>query len=154
VIRFRTFSKAHGMAGARVGYGIGARPLIAAFDRVRNHFGMNRAAQAGALAALADRDWLAHVREEVARARDRIGEIARENGLTPLPSATNFVAIDCGRDGTFARNVLEALGERGVFVRMPFVAPQDRCIRISCGRPEDLDVLAAELPLALAAAAE
>lgn len=48
VIRFRTFSKAHGMAGLRVGYAIGPQPLIAAFDRVRNHFGLGRIAQAWA----------------------------------------------------------------------------------------------------------
>ncbi|MFN0113856.1 MAG: pyridoxal phosphate-dependent aminotransferase [Paracoccaceae bacterium] len=152
VIRFRTFSKAHGMAGARVGYGIAAKPLAAAFDKVRNHFGIARISQAGALAALADADWLAGVKAEVARARDRIGEIARANGLNPLPSATNFVAIDCGRDGAFARAVLAGLIARGVFVRMPFVAPHDRCIRVTCGRAADLTVFGEALPLALAGA--
>ena len=74
------------------------------------------------------------------------------NGLTALPSATNFVTIDCGRDGAFARAVLAGLVQRGVFVRMPFVAPQDRCIRVTVGRPADLDAFAAALPEALAAA--
>ena len=149
VIRMRTFSKAHGMAGARIGYAVAAASLIKSFDKIRNHFGMNRMAQAGALAALQDTDWLAHVQAEVARARDEIARIARDNGLAPIPSATNFVAVDCGRDGDFARAVLAALVARGVFVRMPFVAPQDRCIRISCGRAEDLAVLAEALPKAL-----
>ncbi|MEI4470442.1 pyridoxal phosphate-dependent aminotransferase [Frigidibacter sp. MR17.24] len=150
VIRMRTFSKAYGLAGARVGYALGAPALIAAFDRVRNHFGMGRVSLAGALAALQDQDWLAHVRAEVATARARIGAIAAENGLTALPSATNFVTVDCHADGGFARALVAALSARGVFVRMPFVAPQDRCIRISCGRPADLDALAAALPPALA----
>jgi histidinol-phosphate aminotransferase len=149
VIRMRTFSKGYGMAGARVGYAIGAAPLIDAFNKVRNHFGMNRAALAGALAALSDQDWMAHVRTEVAQARDRIAQIARDNGLTPLPSATNFVTVDCGSDTAFARRVLDGLVARGVFVRMPFVAPQNRCIRISCGTPADLDLLAVCLPDAL-----
>jgi histidinol-phosphate aminotransferase len=149
VIRMRTFSKAHGMAGARIGYAVAAAPLIKSFDKIRNHFGMNRMAQAGALAALRDTDWLAHVQAEVVRARDKIARIARGNGLAPIPSATNFVAVDCGRDGDFARAVLSGLVARGVFVRMPFVAPQDRCIRISCGRAEDLAVLAEALPKAL-----
>ena len=152
VIRMRTFSKAYGMAGARVGYAVGAAELIRSFDKIRNHFGMNRAAQAGALAALRDGAWLAHIRAEVATARDEIGRIAHENGLRALPSATNFVAVDCGRDGDFARRVLAALVARGVFVRMPFVAPQDRCIRISCGRAGDLALLAKALPEALAEA--
>ncbi len=152
VIRMRTFSKAYGMAGARVGYAIGAEAVIAAFDRVRNHFGMSRISQAGALAALGDQDWLAKVIGDVAGARARIGEIGRANGLTPLPSATNFVALDCGADGAFARAVVEELGARGVFVRMPFEAPQDRCIRVSCGPEEAMAAFAAALPDALAAA--
>ncbi len=152
VIRFRTFSKGYGLAGLRVGYAICARPLAQAFDKVRNHFGMGRVAQAAARAALADQGWIAHVRAEVAAARDRIGAIGRANRLVPLPSATNFVTLDCGRDGAFARAVVAALATRGVFVRMPFVAPHDRCIRISAGRPADLDVLQAALPAALAEA--
>ena len=152
VIRMRTFSKGYGMAGARVGYAIGAAPLIDAFNKVRNHFGMNRAALAGALAALSDQDWMTHVRAEVATARDRIAAIARDNGLTPLPSATNFVTVDCGGVGALAARVRDALVARGIFVRMPFVAPQNRCIRISCGTSADLDLLAAALPDALQAA--
>ena len=149
VLRFRTFSKAYGMAGARVGYVIGHRDLIAAYDKVRNHFGMNRTAQVGALAAWADRDWLSHIQTEVAAARTRIAQIAADNGLTALPSATNFVTIDCGRDGDYARAVLQALVARGIFARMPFVAPEDRCIRVSAGTPGMLDAFAAALPHAL-----
>jgi histidinol-phosphate aminotransferase len=110
---------------------------------------MNRAAQAGALAALLDQQWLAHIQAEIVTARARIAEIARENGLQPLPSATNFVAIDCGRDGVFAKAVLDGLVDQGVFVRMPFAPPQNRCIRVSCGRPEDLDAFSKALPIAL-----
>jgi histidinol-phosphate aminotransferase len=150
VIRMRTFSKAYGLAGLRVGYALGEARLIAAFERVRNHFGLGRIAQAGALAALADQDWLGHVVREVALARERIGEIAAGQGLVALPSATNFVAVDCGRDGAFARAVLDGLLARGVFVRMPGVAPLDRCIRVSAGRAADLVALAEALPGALA----
>jgi histidinol-phosphate aminotransferase len=87
------------------------------------------------MAALADQGHLLRVLGDIAAARVRIGEVARDNGLAPLPSATNFVTIDCGRDGDFARAVLAGLVARGIFVRMPFTAPQDRCIRVSCGRP-------------------
>ncbi len=149
VIRMRTFSKAYGMAGARVGYAIGAKDLIRAFDKIRNHFGMCRMSQAGALAALADQPYLQSVIRKVAQARRRIGQIAADNGLIALPSAANFVAIDCGRDGDFAREVLHGLIARDIFVRMPFVAPQDRCIRVSAGTARDLDAFAAALPGAL-----
>ena len=152
VIRMRTFSKAHGMAGARIGYAVAEAGLIAAFDRVRNHFGVTRMAQAGATAALRDGAWLAHVQAEVARSRDAIARIAADNGLAAVPSAANFVAVDCGRGGAFARAVLTALVERGVFVRMPYVAPQDRCIRIGCGPERAMAVVAERLPQALAAA--
>jgi len=153
VIRLRTFSKAYGMAGARVGYCIAHTNLAAPFNRIRNHFGVSSISQAGALAALGDQEFIAKVQGWVAEARERIGSIAEANGLKPLPSATNFVAIDCGRDGVFAKAVVDELAARGVFVRMPFAAPQNRCIRVSAGKPEDLDALAAALPDALRAAA-
>ncbi|MBL9055708.1 MAG: pyridoxal phosphate-dependent aminotransferase [Rhodobacteraceae bacterium] len=152
VIRFRTFSKAHGMAGARVGYAIAAPELARAFDKVRNHFGMGRIAQAGALAALADTAYLARVRALTATARSRLAGIAAANGLRALPSATNFVTIDCGRDGDYARAVLRETVARGVFIRMPGVAPLDRCIRISLGDEPALAILEEVLPQALCAA--
>jgi len=152
VIRFRTFSKGYGMAGLRVGYGIANADLISAFNKVRNHFGVGRIAQAGALAALADQAWLQSVRRQVVDARQSFGAAAVQNGLKPLPSATNFLTLDCGRGGDYARAILRGLIERGVFVRMPFVAPHDRCIRISLGDAAALAVFAATLPQAIAAA--
>lgn len=149
VIRFRTFSKAYGLAGCRIGYAIGEAGLIKSFDRLRNHFGVNRIAQAGALAALRDQAYVARVVEQVMSARDRIATIATAQGLQALPSAANFVAIDCGRDGDYARAVMAALIERDVFVRMPGVAPQDRCIRVTAGTDADLDFFEAMLPEAL-----
>jgi histidinol-phosphate aminotransferase len=154
VLRMRTFSKAYGMAGVRVGYVIGEAGVIKAFDKVRNHFDVSRIAQAGAIAALGDQPYLQGVVSSIARARARIGEIAKDSGLAALPSATNFVAIDCGRDGAHARRVLAALVARDVFVRMPGVAPLDRCIRVSVGTDADLAIFAEELPGALAAAAD
>ncbi|MBY0351193.1 pyridoxal phosphate-dependent aminotransferase [Tabrizicola sp.] len=152
VIRMRTFSKGYGMAGARVGYAITNPDLALAFDRVRDHFGISRVSQAGALAALADQDWLQRVQDRTVAARLRLSAIARANGLNPLPSATNFVTMDCGRDGDHARRVLAELGRLGVFIRMPGVPPLDRCIRISLGEDAALDLLEAALPRALVAA--
>ena len=149
VIRMRTFSKAHGMAGARVGYAITAPELAQAFDKVRNHFGVGRIVQAGALAALADRDHVARVLALTVTARAELAAIARANELRPLPSATNFVTLDCGRDGTFARALLADLTLQGIFLRMPGVAPHDRCIRVSLGTAADHAALAETLPEAL-----
>jgi histidinol-phosphate aminotransferase len=152
VIRMRTFSKGYGLAGARVGYAITNPDLALAFDKVRDHFGMSRISQAGALAALQDQGWLAQVQARTLQARERLSAIARANGLAPLPSATNFVTIDCGRDGDFARRVLAEMGNRGVFIRMPGVAPLDRCIRISLGDDQALDIVEETLSAALKAA--
>ena len=147
MIRMRTFSKLYGLAGMRVGYAIAAPQVIAMFDRVRNHFGMGRVAQAAALAALQDQAWLRQVQQDVAEARKTLGRIAADNGLYMLPSATSFVALDTGRDGTFRA----ATGQRPLwpamfFVRMPFVAPQDRCIRVSTAPDAVLNVFADALP--------
>ncbi|MGH1466195.1 MAG: pyridoxal phosphate-dependent aminotransferase [Cognatishimia sp.] len=149
VIRMRTFSKAYGMAGARIGYAIGDTALIKNFEKVRNHFGINRASQTAALAALHDQEWLATVCKNTQIAREEIGRIGKENGLTALPSATSFVTLDCHRDAAFAQAIVAGLAEAGVFIRMPFVAPQNRCIRVSCGRPEDLAHFAKALPKVL-----
>lgn len=151
VIRMRTFSKAYGMAGARVGYAIGEAGLIAAFDKVRDHFGMNRVAQIGALAALQDQEYLRATITKVNAAKSRIADVALMNDLRPLPSATNFVTIDCGRDGDFARALVGALGARGIFVRMPFSPGEDRCIRVSAGTDKDIDLFEEILPQALEA---
>ncbi len=149
LIRFRTFSKAYGMAGMRVGYALGEENLISAFNRVRNHFGMCRVSQVGALISLADQENLRNIVDKVDKAKDRIGFLAENNGLKALESGTNFVAVDGGKDGQFARILLAELVNRDIFVRMPLAAPQDRCIRISAGTKKDLDYLEEVFPIAL-----
>lgn len=152
VLRLRTFSKAYGLAGIRCGYAIGAARLIGAFERVRNHFGVTSLTQAAAIAALADQDHLQRVLQQTALAKARIAAMARDNGLLPLPSATNFVTIDCRRDGAFALAILNGLAEHGVFVRKPMAPGLDRCIRVTAGTDDLMDVLQEALPEALARA--
>ncbi len=154
VVRMRTFSKAYGLAGIRCGYAVGEASLIRAVEKVRNHYGVSRMAQIAGAAALADQPYLAEVVARVAAGRRRIAAIASENGLAPIDSATNFVTIDCGRDGAFALEVMKGLLSRDVFVRKPMVPQLDRCIRVSVGRDDELDIFAQELPAALAAAAK
>ena len=149
VVRLRTFSKAYGMAGARVGYAMAEEKLINSFEKIRNHFGMNRVAQKAAFEALSDNQWLLEMLQKVESGRQRIYKIAASNNLKPISSSTNFVAIDCGQDGIFAKKVLTELISLGIFVRMPFVSPQDRCIRVSVGKKRDLDKFEEALPAAL-----
>jgi histidinol-phosphate aminotransferase len=136
VIRARTFSKAHGMAGARIGYTLATAEIIAAFDKIRLHFGVNRVAQAGAQASLQDAAHLESVVAAVAEGREEYATLAQELGFTPLPSATNFVTMDVGGVER-ARALVAALAERGVFIRMPGAPPLDRCIRVTVGTPEE-----------------
>ena len=149
LLRFRTLSKAYGMAGARLGYAFGEPDAVVQFDKVRNHFGVSRVTQAGALAAIEDQAYLRQAVEKIETAREKLAAIARRHGLTPLPSATNFVAIDCGGDGDYARAVLAAVLRRGVFIRMPGIAPLDRMIRVTVGPDEDLALFDSALGEAL-----
>ncbi|MSR83924.1 MAG: aminotransferase class I/II-fold pyridoxal phosphate-dependent enzyme [Candidatus Latescibacteria bacterium] len=134
LIRMRTFSKAHGMAGARIGYALAHRQVVAAFDKIRNHFAVNRVAQAGALASLGDPAFLQRVVQQVEEGRRAYQALAAELGLRAVPSGTNFVALEIGPR---ARKLLEVLLENDVFVRMPGVAPLDRCIRVTVGTPQE-----------------
>lgn len=152
VLRFRTFSKAYGLAGARIGYALGEEKVVRAFEKVRNHYGINRVGQIGALAALEDQPYLSAVVDKISRARVMIGTIASECGLTALPSGANFVTIDCGRDGVFAEKVLDEVLARDVFARKPSVEPLDRCIRVSCGPDAALAIFKSALGEALCVA--
>jgi histidinol-phosphate aminotransferase len=80
VLRFRTFSKAYGMAGARIAYVVGEASVIKSFDKIRNHFSVNRIAQAGALAALADQTYL----------RDVVARVGRADAMGRTPSACSM----------------------------------------------------------------
>ncbi|GAB4362486.1 MAG: pyridoxal phosphate-dependent aminotransferase [Oricola sp.] len=152
VVRMRTFSKAYGLAGLRIGYAFGPAALCGEYHKVRDHFGVNVMAQKAALAALEDRDWLAQVTTQFEAARKHVAAIGTANGLHPLPSATNFVTLDCGRDGDYATRILKELNARGVFIRKPGAPGIDRCIRVSCGLPHELDYFEIALPEALKAA--
>ena len=129
VVRLRTFSKVHGLAGARVGYAIGAKSLLDEVEKVRLNFGVNRAGQIGALAALRDD---AHVHRVVVAARDAARHYAAMGerlGIPMLSTSTNFACFDVGGHETAVR-LREALARRGVFVRLPWASPLDRCVRI------------------------
>ena len=132
LLRVRTFSKAYGMAGARIGYSISSERLAATLDKIRLHYGVNRNAQIGALAALADEAFIEEVVTEVARGRDEYYALAASLGRKHLRSFTNFVCIDCGSAAAAAATI-KALLERGVFIRKPFAAPLDGYIRVSVG---------------------
>jgi histidinol-phosphate aminotransferase len=111
---FRTFSKAFGLAGMRIGFAVGARPLIAELEKARGPFTVTALGERAALAAVTeDLGW---VREGVARivsARERFIAALRGAGLAPLDSAANFVLLPVSD----SRTAQGALRDRGILVR-------------------------------------
>jgi histidinol-phosphate aminotransferase len=144
VVHLRTFSKAHGMAGARIAYAVGAAAVCTGLNKLRLQFGVSRVAQEAARASLTDAAFVAGVAREVAAGRAAYHELGRSLGLPTLPSATNFVCFDLGTRRR-AEAVMAALIERGVFVRKPPAPPLDRCIRLSVGTEAERRIVAAEL---------
>jgi histidinol-phosphate aminotransferase len=136
VIRLRTFSKAHGLAGTRIGYALAHEHVIAAFDKIRLHYGVNLLAQRVALASLDDPGFVADVVAQVAEGRRDYERLASEIGLRALPSWTNFVALDVGSPER-SRQLVDQLFERGVWVRRASTGTLARCIRVSVGTPAE-----------------
>ncbi len=134
-VSLRTFSKAWGLAGLRIGYGVcGSASLCELLDRVRTPFNTNRAAQAAALAALNDP---AHVDGVVAlarRERERVAEELRQRGCRVAPSRGNFLFFDCGGN---AVEFCEKLLRRGVVLKPWKQAGYENFARVTIGLPEE-----------------
>jgi histidinol-phosphate aminotransferase len=130
----RTFSKAYGLAGLRVGYAIGPANLIDYMNRVRAPFNTTLPAQAAAIAALDDQAHVQRSREANTIERARLTRELVAMGLEVAPSQANFVLVDVGRP---ARVVYDRLLERGVIVR-PF-GNMPTSLRVTCGLPHEND---------------
>jgi histidinol-phosphate aminotransferase len=139
----RTFSKAYGMAGLRVGYGFTSSPALAeAFNRVRNTFNLNIIAQAAALAAYEDQDYMwARVKECVAE-RERLRARIDGLGLRCLKSAGNFLLIELPTDGAGAQ---AAIRRHGIAVSTIKAPGYERYIRVTIGLKDDNDAFFAAL---------
>jgi histidinol-phosphate aminotransferase len=144
LLRMRTFSKAYGMAGARIGYTIATARNVQTFEKIRLQYGVNRNAQIGALAALQDEAFTASVVAAVAKGREEYYELARSLGRHAIESHTNFVCIDFDT-APRAAEMVRALLARGVFIRKPGAPPLDRYIRVSVGTAEERAEFAARL---------
>jgi histidinol-phosphate aminotransferase len=132
LVRLRTFSKAYGLAGARIGYAISTESNIRTFQKIRLQYGINRNAQVGALASLRDDEFRQYVVAETARARGEYYRLARALGRGYIESLTNFVCIEM-ETAARATRVMNELLARGVWVRKPGAPPLDSYIRVSAG---------------------
>jgi histidinol-phosphate aminotransferase len=134
LVGLRTFSKAYGLAGLRVGYGFGPSELMDYLNRLRLPFNINRLAQEGARAALTDTDFLARTKELVRTGRKFLEEGLRDMGLTFVPSQANFLLIYLGRAG---KEVYEAMLKEGVIIRAMDAYGFPEHIRVNVGLPPE-----------------
>jgi histidinol-phosphate aminotransferase len=129
LVLLRTFSKIYGLAGTRVGYGIGHPDLIAAFEKIRQPFNLNAIAQAGALAALDDVKHVERTRKVNARGLRFFARVFRKLGLEFIRSSANFVLVRVGE----GQAVFDAMQRLGVIVRPMGGYQLPEWIRISIG---------------------
>ena len=130
VVVLRTFSKAYGLAGLRLGYALASAEVASAMERVRSPFNTNRVAQAAALAALGDEEHLRRSREMNRNGLAYLEEQFLQRGLRFTPSAANFILVHFDRS---AQEVYQSLLELGVITRpmTPYGFPQS--LRITVG---------------------
>jgi histidinol-phosphate aminotransferase len=142
-IVLRTFSKAFGLAGFRVGYGLASSAtLIRALDRVRTPYNVNHLAQAAAVAALGDQDHLADAVRRTGLEIVRITDLLRAAGLRVAPSSANFLFIDTGCD---AEQVSQELRRSGIIVKAWRECGYEQFIRASLSTSEENDVFVRKL---------
>ncbi|MBI4354560.1 MAG: histidinol-phosphate transaminase [Candidatus Omnitrophica bacterium] len=130
VIITRSFSKAYGLAGLRVGYGVASPAVIRAMDAVREPFNVNSLAQVAASAALDDRTFLEHTRRLVREGRTFLTTELTKLGIRLIPSVTNFLLIELGPD---AAEVAKQLLAHGVIVREMSAWKLDGFLRVTIG---------------------
>jgi len=137
IIVLRTFSKAYGLAGLRIGYAIAHPELISLLNKVRQPFNVNAMAQAAAMAALDDVTHLVETREMVAQGLEFFERELPKIGIETVPSGANFILVKTGN----GREVFEQLQKRKVIVRPmdPYGLPDH--IRITIGTPEQNQVV-------------
>jgi histidinol-phosphate aminotransferase len=133
VIVSRSFSKAYGLAGLRIGYGIAQAELTDLLNRIRQPFNVNSLAQAAAIAALADEAFLKESYEVNRQGYEQLTAAFKEMGLTFLPSSGNFVLVKVGDDDQAGARINLELLKRGVIVRPVGNYGLPQWLRISIG---------------------
>ncbi|RIW33146.1 histidinol-phosphate transaminase [Bacillus salacetis] len=129
----RTFSKAYGLAGLRVGYGIANEGIISKLEPLREPFNNNIVAQGAAAAALTDQDFIDRCRTDNRKGMEMFYELCKETGLKYFPSQGNFIVIDFGIDGD---EVFQYLLSKGYIVRSGKALGYPSAVRITIGTPE------------------
>jgi histidinol-phosphate aminotransferase len=134
LVGLRTFSKAYGLAGLRIGYGYGPAALMEYVNRLRLPFNVNRLAQVAARAALTDIDFLARTRELVLTGRAFLVRELKRLGLETVPTQANFILIRVDRPG---QEVYQGMLLQGVIIRAMDSYGFPDYVRINVGLPEE-----------------
>lgn len=134
VIIGRTFSKAYGLSGLRVGYGIACPELIGYMDKAREPFNVNIMAQAAAVAALDDKAFLKRTLLNTNKGKEFLYNEFKKMGLEYVPSATNFILVDVKKD---CKEVFKKLLSLGVIIRDMKGWGLDTYIRVTIGTEEE-----------------
>lgn len=134
IIILRTFSKAYGLAGLRLGYAVAAPELVAYLERVRQPFNVNLLAQVAGQAALDDKAFLKKTRQVVLTGKDYLYRELSKLGLGYVPSVANFILVDVGQS---AQDVFRACLKFGVIVREMSAYGLGNFIRVTVGRPKE-----------------
>lgn len=138
----RTFSKAYGLAGLRIGYGIAHPAVIEDLERVRPPFNANRMAQAAALAALEDTAWLGRVVRTNDEGKEQLAKLFKDVGLKAVPTWANFFLVDLSKTEFAGMELYQALLEEGIIVRPMGGYGLERFVRISIGTRAENNKLA------------
>ena len=136
VITLRTFSKAYGLAGFRIGYGFGHPDLISSLWKVKLPFEPGLLSQIAGVAALEDQQFLTHCVEQNQQGLDLYTRELTRLGINWVPSATNFIALETPAEWT-SQQLFEAMLRRGVIIRPLGQSGLPGCLRISVGTPEE-----------------
>jgi histidinol-phosphate aminotransferase len=140
VVVLRTFSKAHGLAGLRVGYGLGAAELLGYCARLRNTYSVSSVAEAAAIAAIDDHDHIQRTVENNTTQAQVLAEGLSGLGYRVVPTSANFLFCDLGEDATALAN---RLLDEGVAIRPLGAWGAPHCIRVTIGTPEQNQVFLA-----------
>ncbi|MEM5273851.1 histidinol-phosphate transaminase [Cupriavidus taiwanensis] len=146
----RTFSKAYGLAGLRIGYAVAQPELTDLLNRIRQPFNVNSVAQAAAIAALADAGFLRRSAELNRDGKRQLTQAFERLGLEYVPSSGNFVLVRVGDDDGAGARVNLALLRQGVIVRPVGNYNLPRWLRVTIGLPEENAAFIAALERALA----
>ena len=132
IVMLRTFSKSYGLAGLRIGYGVGPKEIIGYLNKMREPFNVNRLAQVAAVAALEDSEFSAKTKKLIQAGRKYLYQALRKRGINYIPTEANFILMEMPLSG---EEVFERMLKEGIIVRPLKEYHLENYIRLTIGKP-------------------